>query len=64
MIKLEIEEYCQDCPQFEAEVENPVPLYAAGMIYEYVGDTTIRCEHRERCKNVYKHAKKNLINED
>ncbi len=26
MIKLEIEDYCQNCPKFEAEVENPANI--------------------------------------
>lgn len=61
MIKLEIADYCQNCPGFEAEVENPTLIYNALGDVDYLGDTLIRCEHRERCKNVYKQVKKRSI---
>lgn len=62
MIKLEVEDYCQNCPKFEAEVENPANIYNAFGDDDYIGDTIIRCEHRKQCQKVFEYAKKHLIN--
>ena len=42
MIRLEIEPYCHDCPEFKADVEK----------YEKFGDTVIRCENRNVCGRI------------
>ena len=50
MINLKIEDYCQECPDFEAEVEkitfSDLPVK---------NDTLIRCKNRIRCLFLYKH---------
>lgn len=53
MIKLEIENYCEECPDFDADVQKPDKYYADGKVI-MVGDTIIRCEHRERCERLKK----------
>lgn len=61
MIKLEVEDYCHKCTEFEADVEQ------AHMIsidwQEWLGDTIIRCEHREKCKRIRAYAEQNLRGE-
>lgn len=51
MIKLDLEPYCQECLQFEPEVEKPVVYYGDQEVY-YGGDTIIRCESRYICKRI------------
>lgn len=44
MIRLSIPDFCQNCPDFDAYVEK----------YEYNNtcQTSITCEHLERCRNI------------
>ena len=47
MIKLDVDDYCQSCPDFEAEIEK----YTYGHINEVnATNTTIRCKHGDRCR--------------
>lgn len=57
MIELKVEEYCQNCPYFEPEVEKGIPLL--GRNEEYIGqhDTTISCSNRYLCAVVERHYK-------
>lgn len=58
MIKLEVENYCQSCPEFEPDVDRNTQRYFAEdfnpFAYEprvyTVCDTIVRCEHRVRCQ--------------
>lgn len=47
MIKLEIEEYCDNCPEFDAHVEKDVIF--AGYSKKYF-KTHITCEHKDKCQ--------------
>ena len=47
MIKLEIDEYCDNCPQFDAHVEKDVLF--AGHSKKYF-NTNITCEHKDKCR--------------
>lgn len=57
MIKLDVEEYCQDCPRFE------VDLIKNNMTSDYntVTHTTIKCKHRNICKGQVRYLKKKLL---
>lgn len=58
MIKLEVEDYCQDCRNFEADVQRP-NIYHAMFGEEFSsGDTIVRCEYRKHCKHVVEFVKK------
>ena len=57
MILLDVKEYCQSCTEFEPEVEKPTNFYANFEKYMSVGDTVIRCEHRNRCEKIINHLK-------
>ena len=48
MIKLEVEEYCDDCPEFDAHIEKAVLF--DGCSKEYC-NTNITCEHKDKCND-------------
>ena len=54
-----VEEYCDDCPEFDAHVEKEVLF--AGYSKKYC-NTNITCEHKDKCKRlkdmIEKEAKK------
>lgn len=56
MIKLKVEEYCHDCPDFEADV------YKARCdnleMLAFVTHTTITCAHAARCRAVKRYLEK------
>ena len=47
MIKLEVEEYCDNCPEFDTHVEKETLF--AGYSKKYYC-TYITCEHKDKCK--------------
>ena len=58
MIKLDVEEYCHSCPDFEADVETPVTYCSVDDMFT-IGDTIIRCSFRHRCKHIKEYVTKN-----
>lgn len=61
MIKLEVEDYCHECPCFEAETIAPPDLYFDNECVKHVGDTYMRCVNREQCERIRKYLKKTHI---
>ena len=63
MIHLEVEKYCHECSDFEADVRSE-------SVYSFnrcVGtDTTVRCTHRNRCEAIFRYLEreKNENSED
>lgn len=53
MIRLEIEEYCQECPKFEPTKK--AIFYAGDRVYE----TVVICEYKEMCEEIAKHIGQN-----
>lgn len=53
MIKLEVEEYCNECPNFEPEVAK---INIDGF-FKVVCNTNIFCEHRHKCNNIAEYMK-------
>ena len=52
MIKLDLQEYCQECPFFEVEVKGG-PCEFVSTTKEHIllpCDTTITCKSAERCR--------------
>lgn len=62
MIKIEVENYCHPCIEFEADVEVPIAYYASGKIVEQT-DTIVRCKHRRRCENIVNFIKEDRVND-
>lgn len=54
MIRVDVQDYCQACCEFEADVENSTLLYALNEVVDQT-DTIIRCEHRRRCETIKHH---------
>ena len=53
MIELKVEDYCQDCPRFEADVQ--CQQYYS-MDYMTCA-TTVKCKFRKQCRNIMKYLK-------
>lgn len=49
MIDLCVEDYCQNCPHFQEDVEHE-SLWSNGK--SLTGHIYIRCEHRKICKRI------------
>ena len=53
MIKLDVEEYCHDCPFFEAVNAGGIETYYAGeeeKNYIY-GDIIVQCKNKAKCQH-------------
>ena len=48
MIRLEVQEYCHACSDFEPDVENPEKCYYLGSKEFIMTDTVVRCRYRKR----------------
>lgn len=60
-IRLEVQPYCEDCLDFEADVEKPNVYYANFDVVETYGDTVIRCSHRNFCERIKNHLEKQKL---
>ena len=58
MIKLEVADYCLDCPDFDS-VSETLTNGNGNIVF-----TTVRCEYERRCKNIYKYLKNKELDED
>lgn len=52
MIKLDVRDYCQNCPNFEADVIKPVVLHNMSGKDMTVDDTIVSCVHEHICELV------------
>lgn len=57
MIQLDIEPYCENCPFFEADTENTIPIESDGDLTHYIGHTIIRCANRALCSRLVEFLK-------
>lgn len=62
MIRLDVQEYCQQCMDFDAEVEKPQRAYGlgpGGQEVEFVlSDTVVRCTRRKRCEAIRRYLER------
>lgn len=65
MIRLEVQEYCHNCLDFDADVVNPEKTIT--ILHDYYGepvehidisDTIVRCKYRNRCEAIKRYLKK------
>lgn len=64
MIKLEVAEYCHDCPKFEPEAIKPPSTYdAIGNYKGMVDPMLVVCEHRNTCRRFMEYLQKRFIKE-
>lgn len=62
MIRVEVEDYCQQCLDFSPDVANATRVMAPdGELV--LGDTIIRCEYRKRCASIERFLKKQIKEE-
>lgn len=64
MIRLEVEEYCSQCPEFEPDIERREEVVGCVDFSEPSGyravrfcDTVIRCKHAARCEGIRSYLK-------
>ena len=57
MIKLDVADYCQSCPDFIADVEK---FEYGSLSNANAVHTIIRCMNRDRCRNLVRHLKEEL----
>ena len=50
MITLEVEKYCENCPEFEVKQETLRIGFCDS-------SHLLMCEHADKCRNLYKHLK-------
>ena len=62
MIKLEVQEYCHYCSDFEPDEERPEKYYF-GSEEIIMTDTVIRCRYRKRCKNIERYLRKKVADD-
>ena len=60
MIKLDVEKYCQDCPDFEAKVYKE-------FFEDFYGfklpNTYISCKNTDKCRRIKRYLEKEIKNE-
>lgn len=52
MIRLEVEEYCQDCLDFLPDIKRPARAEDFCGEDVVLGDTYVRCSNRKRCEAI------------
>lgn len=64
MIKLDVAEYCHDCPDFEPEAIKPDPIYDGdGNYCGMLGNVFVDCKHRKICRRFMTYLKRHLAKE-
>ena len=56
MIKLDVQDYCHDCPYFEVEVASSSMFYANDTRMNPT-DTVVRCTRGKSCKRIWTRKK-------
>lgn len=50
MIRLDVQDYCQECPKFEADVDKRIFPGPQG----WIAETVVRCEMADACREIHK----------
>ena len=58
MIRVDVQPYCDVCPDFTPDVDGPVKYYSDQMICS--SDTVIRCKYRKRCEAMVRYLQKQM----
>lgn len=59
MIRVEVEDYCSECMDFEPDVEKPQKMYAY-MNEITISDTVIRCKNRKHCEHIRRYLERKV----
>lgn len=57
-ISLEVKDYCQECPNFEADVDSCVARSYDGSVHSCIH--YIYCVHRDKCEAIEQHLKEKI----
>lgn len=57
MIRIEVADYCNECMDFDPDVERPQKVYRFDEELT-ISDTVVRCANRNRCRNIARYLKK------
>ena len=63
MIRLDIQDYCASCCDFEPEVTKPVKSSLATGLNDVIvvqSDTIVRCTHAKRCECIKRYLSQQL----
>ena len=60
MIRIDVQEYCDCCYDFEPDVTRPNKYFKDGHDEVTVGDTIVRCAYAKRCEAIRRY----LIRQD
>ena len=60
MIRLEIEEYCQNCLDFLPDVKRPARVEDFSGEDVVLGDTYVRCSNRKRCEAIKRYLERQV----
>ena len=63
MIKIKVEEYCNDCPEFDPEAIKPQPIYSDGNYVGMLGPMLVVCSHRNTCRRFMEYLQKSVVKE-
>ena len=63
MIVVDVQPYCNNCLDFEPDVEKPEKVYDGTGDPIYITDTVITCTKRKRCENIRKYIERELKGE-
>lgn len=56
MITLDVEDYCHNCPDFEA-VTTRTPTFTSDSYIPQFISTVVHCEHSGRCRQIAQHIR-------
>lgn len=63
MIRVDVEEYCQQCLDFSPEVIKPIRVSASDGKVTFT-DTVIQCKYRKRCCGMMRYLKTQVNDKD
>lgn len=64
MIRLSVEDYCHNCPEFEIDIKVDTTTFhghnmiTGDSVVETQINRVIRCKHKERCRAIANHISK------
>ena len=59
MIRIDVEEYCHSCLDFETDVSKPI----RNIDDNTWSDTVVQCKYRKRCGSIRRYLEKQLAGE-
>lgn len=63
MIRLEVEEYCHNCLDFDADVTAPQRVRMTDDVEFVFSDTIVRCAYRKRCAGIRRYLEQKIKEE-